>query len=69
MARRDEAAPIPPDEDPVLRSLREAPVDDEPETDEERIAVEEARADVVAGRLHSLSDVAADIDIDLDRDP
>jgi len=30
------------EEDPVLRSLRDAPPDDEPETPEERAAVEEA---------------------------
>jgi len=29
VARRDSAAPIPPEEDPVLRKLREAPLDDE----------------------------------------
>ncbi|MBI4702178.1 MAG: hypothetical protein HY744_13690 [Deltaproteobacteria bacterium] len=41
----------PPDEDPVLRSLREAPLDDEPETEEERAAIEEGLEDVRAGRL------------------
>lgn len=37
--------------DPVLRALREAPEDDEPETPEEASAVQEAREDVAAGRL------------------
>ena len=69
MVRRDSAAPIPPEDDPVLRSLREAPLDDEPETEDERRAVEEARRDVAAGRVHSLADVAAGLGVDLDDAP
>lgn len=38
------------EEDPVLRSLRSAPADDEPETDEERSAVEEALQEVREGK-------------------
>ncbi|MBW3629314.1 MAG: hypothetical protein KY464_08460 [Gemmatimonadetes bacterium] len=34
-------------------TLEDAPVDDEPETEEERAAVAEARADLAAGRVHS----------------
>lgn len=34
---------------PVYRSLLLAPVDDEPETDEERAAVAEARAEIAQG--------------------
>ena len=37
--------------DSVLRSLDEAPFDDEPETDEERAAVAEARAEADRGEL------------------
>jgi hypothetical protein len=37
--------------DPVLLAMLTAPLDDEPETDEERAAVAEAREDVAAGRL------------------
>ena len=33
--------------------LRDAPIDDEPETDEERAAVAEAREDLAAGRVVS----------------
>jgi hypothetical protein len=40
-------APCP--QDPVLESLRNAPVDDEPETPEERAAVECARAELQVG--------------------
>lgn len=36
--------------DPVARALALAPDDDEPETDEERAAVAEARAEFAAGR-------------------
>lgn len=39
--------------DPVLRALVNAPVDNEPETEEERLAVEEARKDLEAGRVVS----------------
>jgi len=38
---------------PPNRSLEDAPLDDEPETPEERAAVEEARSDVAAGRVIS----------------
>jgi hypothetical protein len=38
---------------PALRALALAPMDDEPMTDEDRAALEEARADVAAGRVVS----------------
>lgn len=44
-------------EHPVLQALRDAPLDDEPETAEEREAVEEARRDIAAGRVYSDADV------------
>ena len=37
--------------DPVLRALREAPVDDEPETEDERAAMEEAYEDLKSGNV------------------
>ena len=45
-------------DDPVLLALFTAPEDDEPETDEERAAVEEAREARAQGR------VIADTDLD-----
>lgn len=36
-------------DDPVLRLFLLAPLDDEPETEEERVAVEEARAEIARG--------------------
>ncbi len=39
--------------DPVLRTLLNAPLDDEPETEEERQAVQEAKEDVASGRVVS----------------
>lgn len=45
------------EEDPVRRALENAPVDDEPETEEERVAVEEGRADIAAGRVISHGEV------------
>ncbi len=43
--------------DPVLAALANAPYDDEPETDEEREAVAEARADLDAGNFVTLDEV------------
>jgi predicted transcriptional regulator len=40
-----------PEEDPVLRALRDAPPDDEPITQEDLAAIEEAEEDVRQGRL------------------
>ena len=42
-----------PAEDPLLRSLREAPMDDEPETPEEAAAVAEAREAIKRGEVIS----------------
>ncbi len=39
--------------DPVLRAFLNAPEDDEPESEEERAAVEEAYEDLKAGRVVS----------------
>lgn len=44
--------------DPVLLSLMNAPIDDEPETEEERIAVEASKAELRAGgRLYTHEEV------------
>ena len=43
--------------DPVLKAFLNAPEDDEPETEEERQAVEEARSDIRAGRVYSHEEV------------
>jgi hypothetical protein len=42
---------------PVLRAFLEAPEDDEPETEEERAAVEEAYEDLKAGRVFRWKEV------------
>jgi hypothetical protein len=44
-------------DDPVLRTLLTAPLDDEPETDEERAAVAGAYADMRRGRLVSMEEI------------
>jgi hypothetical protein len=66
MARSNSAAPRPPVEHPVLRSLREAPVVD-PEPDEID-ALEEARADDAAHpeERRTLAQVADELGIQLD---
>jgi len=43
--------------DPVLRSLAMAPIDDEPETEEERAAVAEAMAEADGGDVVTLEEV------------
>ena len=46
--------------DPAARAALLAPDDDEPETDAERAAVAEARADLAAGRVVSLEALRAE---------
>ncbi len=43
--------------DPVLWSLLTAPIDDEPETEEERTAIAEADEDIRQGRLIAHEDI------------
>jgi hypothetical protein len=50
--------------DPVLRMLRHAPIDDEEETEEERRLVEEARAEMKAGKGRPWSEVRAELGLD-----
>ncbi len=45
------------DDDPVLRAVLNAPLDDEPVTEEEEAAIAEARADIRAGRVYSHEEV------------
>jgi len=47
--------------DPVLRALLEAPLDDEPETDEERHAVQEAREELARGEVRTLEEVRREL--------
>lgn len=48
-------------DDSLLRRLLSAPWDDEPETDAERTASQEAEADFRAGRVVSLEDVKREL--------
>lgn len=47
--------------DPVLLAALLAPIDDEPETDEEREAVAEGRADHAAGRMKTTDQVRREL--------
>lgn len=47
--------------DPVLAALANAPYDDEPETDEERAAVAEARADLNAGNFVTMEELRREL--------
>jgi hypothetical protein len=49
--------------DPVLRALLEAPLDDEPETDEERQAVHEAREERARGEVRTLEEVRRELGV------
>lgn len=46
-----------PTSDPVLQSLLHAPLDDEPEGEQEAEAVQEAREDIAAGRVLTHAEV------------
>lgn len=48
--------------DPVIAKFRDAPVDDEPWTEEDEAAAAEGRAAVVAGDTVPLADVLAEFD-------
>jgi hypothetical protein len=48
--------------DPVIAAFREAPVDDEPWTDEDEAAAVEGRADVAAGRTVSLEQAIVELE-------
>ena len=47
--------------DPVLRALLEAPLDDEPETDEERQDVQEAREELARREVRTLAEVRREL--------
>ena len=47
--------------DPVLAAFHNAPVDDEPWTDEDEAAAAEGRADVAAGRTVSLEEAIREL--------
>ena len=55
--------------DPVTLSLLNAPVDDEPLTEEDVKALEEADEDIRHGRVVSLEQVAEELGIDLNEKP
>ena len=48
-------------DEPILPTLATAPLDDEPETEEEAAAVAEARADFAAGRSYTLDQVKREL--------
>jgi len=47
--------------DPVLRALIEAPLDDEPETDEEHRAMQEAREELARDEVKTLEEVRREL--------
>lgn len=49
--------------DPVRWALENAPLDDEPETDEEKQAVEEGKADIRAGRTMTSDELRRELGI------
>lgn len=48
--------------DPVIAAFRDAPVDDEPWTQDDEAAAAEGRADISAGRTVSLERAIAELD-------
>jgi len=49
--------------DPVLESLRKAPLDDEPFTEEDRLAYEEGLEDYRSGRTVTSKELRAALDL------
>jgi hypothetical protein len=49
------------EDDPVLQAFLNAPEDDEPETDEERAAVQEAREALARGDVYTLAEVSREL--------
>ena len=49
--------------DPVRRALLTAPWDDEPETEDERQAVQEARNELARGEVYPLDEVRRELDL------
>lgn len=49
------------DKDPLLRALRDAPEDDESETEEERAEVEQAKAEIRRGEGRSWDEVRREL--------
>jgi len=49
-------------DDPVLVAFRDAPVDDEPFTEEDEAALAEARADIAAGQTVSLDEALRELE-------
>ena len=56
-------------DDPVIRGVRAAPVDDEALGDEDRKAIEDGRRDIAAGRGIPDDKLAASTDYDMAPDP
>lgn len=63
VVRRHLEAVLGRNEDPVLRALREAPIDDEPETPEEREATREALDAAESGDAISHEDLKRELDL------
>ena len=49
-------------DDPVIVAFRDAPIDDEPFTEEEEAALAEARADIAAGQTVSLDEAMREVE-------
>jgi hypothetical protein len=62
-------APVAEKLDPVTLSLLNAPVDDEPLTEEDLKALAEADEDIRCGRVMSLEQVAQELGIELSKKP
>ncbi len=50
-------------DDPLVRRLDAAPLEDEEITPEEEAAVQEAREDLAAGRVYSLEEIKREFDL------
>ena len=59
--RDDERADIAEEHDPVWEAFLNAPLDDEPLTEEDKQAIKEAKEDIAAGRVKSLKELKKEL--------
>ena len=61
--RDDEQVDMAEEFDPVWEAFKNAPLDDEPLTEEDELAIKEAEEDFAAGRVRSWKEIKEELDL------
>ena len=61
--RDDEQVDMAEEHDPVWEAFKNAPLDDEPLTEEDELAIKEAEEDLAAGRVRSWKEIKEELDL------